>query len=426
VKKEKPKRKKGIQRRIFSSLLIIGILPGVLVILLMFLGGKNTLIKANGEHLGKIAEEISDKVGLFLQYKTQEAKYLDDVPALRKLTELNNMISSVRVGSTGYAQLIDGTGTILVHPEKDQEDKTVPPEILSQIKKEKSGWIWSELNEQVGLFQVGFSSVSLTGPTGEVSSERAWVVLVAQDSKEALSPLIALLWKVSLLGFAMILVLSFVELYRAHKIVKPIEILQEGASIIGKGNLAHRIKIKTGDEIEALADEINEMTEKLLQFQQELTLRNKDLATQNEMMRAMANSLHIDEVLSILVDQIRTHLEFDRVGLFLVNKADDTLEQRIGTDVQGQVTLTEKKVIPILEKSGPMGKMMVRGEKFFITNDYFNDPRISKDCEEVRMSDPNVMGRALVLIVFRNDVLGVIALDNLISGKTVSKENVKI
>jgi len=426
VKKEKPKRKKGIQRRIFSSLLIIGILPGVLVILLMFLGGKNTLIKANGEHLGKIAEEISDKVGLLLQYKTQEAKDLDDVPALRKLTELNNMISSVRVGSTGYAQLIDGTGAILVHPEKDQEDKTVPPEILSQIKKGKSGWIWSELNEQVGLFQVGFSSVSLMGPTGEVSSERAWVVLVAQDSKEALSPLIALLWKVSLLGFAMILVLSFVELYRAHKIVKPIEILQEGASIIGKGNLAHRIEIKTGDEIEELADEINEMTEKLLQFQQELTLRNKDLATQNEMMRAMANSLHIDEVLSILVDQIREHLEFDRVGLFLVNKEDDTLEQRIGTDVHGQVTLTEKKVIPILEKSGPMGKMMVRGEKFFITNDYFNDPRISKDCEEVRMSDPNVMGRALVLIVFRNDVLGVIALDNLISGKTVSKENVKI
>ncbi len=549
------KQKKGIQKRIFSSLLIVGILPGVLVIILMFVGGKNALERSNGNHLANIAQETSDKVQLFLQYKAQEVKNLGLVPYLRKLVEqtnvdkqpkteegtpqplwtmaedivnyiqeylrqygqgnfkvgedseyldifltnaqgdllnpndgteeynlsqwpewqqsfkkgqgklvvsdvvfdrrwgrpvikiaspvmdekalkavgvifmvldaksLSQMISEVRVGNTGFAQLVDSEGKIMIHPNKFQENKTLLRSIFQQVQSDGRGWIWSSQKER---FQLGFSPVPILPPAKGLPSEQNWYLLIAQDSKEGLATLFALLFKVSLFGLAMILVLSFVELYRAHKIVKPIERLQQGASIIGQGDLSHRIQIKTGDEIEALADDINEMTRKLQKSQEEVNLRNKDLATQNEMMRAMANSLHIDEVLSILVDQIRKHLQFDRVGLFLVNKQDNTLVQRIGTDVYGHVTLSEKKTIPIDENSGPMGHMMVHGEKLFITNDYFKDPRVDKTCVEYEQSDPNVSGRALVAIVFRQDVLGIIALDNLLSGKIVSEDNVTI
>lgn len=554
------KEKKGIQKRIFSSFLIVGILPGILVIILMFVGGKNTLERANGVHLAKIAEETSDKVQLFLQYKAQEVKNLGLVPYLRKLVEQTNqdqkqsqpgevkqplwtmaedivnyiqeylsqygrqvvlgteidsveyldifltnakgdllnpndateeynlnvwpewkksfnegkgkvvvsdihydrrwgrsvikiaspvmdensiqavgvilmvldsetlrqMITNVRVGSTGFAQLVDAQGKIMIHPRTDQEDKFLFRSIFKNMKEEQKGWIWSQEDKAINRYQLGFFPLPIIPQAPGVTSSQNWFVLVSQDAKEGLTPLFALLWKVSIFGAAMILVLSFVELYRAHKIIKPIEILQKGASIIGQGDLSHRIHIKTGDEIEALADDINDMTEKLQKSQEEVTIKNRDLATQNEMMRAMANSLHIDEVLSILVDQIRKHLEFDRVGLFLVNKADNSLVQRIGTDVHGHVTLSEKKVVPIDENSGPMGHMMVHGEKLFITNDYFNDPRVDKSCTEYKLSDPNVAGRALVAIVFRNDVLGIIALDNLISGKTISEENVNI
>lgn len=413
----KVKEKKGIHRRIFSSLLIVGILPGMLVVLLMFVGGKNALEQTNGDHLGKIAEEISDKIRLLLLYQTPEVKNLETV---------NNMIRNVRVGSRGFAQLVDANGNVLVHPRETLENGPLEANVFKKISREKSGWLWFQQEGYANRFQIGFSPVYLPAQLIEKESDQIWYVLITQDSQEGLAPLYSLLWKVSVFGVAMILVLSFVELYRAHKIVKPIEVLQQGALIIGQGNLKHRIHLKTGDEIEALADEINEMTQKLLTFQEELTLRNKDLATQNEMLRAMANSLHIDEVLSILVDQIRKHLEFDRVGLFLVNKSNSTLVQRIGTDVHGHITLSEKKEIPIDETTGPMGHMVVHGEKIFITNDYFHDPRISPECEEVKQSDNQVAGRALVAIVFRNDVLGIIALDNLISGKMISEENVKI
>ncbi len=402
--------KKGIQARIFSSLLIVGILPGILVIVLMFIGGKNTMEQANGVYLAKVAEETGEKIKLFLQYKTEELKdpYSLDGQVFRDL------ITSVRIGTTGFAQWVDPQGKILIHPQSEEENQTLSLSLFHAIKKGGQGWLWLQKKGEKNRYQIGYASLS------------EGFVLVVQDSQEGLLPLVALLWKVSLFGAAMILALSLVEIYRAHKIVKPIAELQKGALIIGQGNLAHRIQIKTGDEIEALADEINEMTAKLQRSQKEVQMRNRDLSTQNEMMRAMANSLHIDEVLSILVDQIRKHLEFDRVGLFLVNKTDRTLVQRIGTDTHGNVTLSEKKIIPIDEAAGPMGHMMVHREKFFITNDYFHDPRVSPECAEYKQSDTHVAGRALVAIVFRNDVLGIIALDNLLSGKTISEENVKI
>jgi nitrate/nitrite-specific signal transduction histidine kinase len=51
----------------------------------------------------------------------------------------------------------------------------------------------------------------------------------------------------------------------AKKIVQPIRRLQNAAARIGKGEKVGVLKIKTGDEIEALADEVNSMNELLQQ-----------------------------------------------------------------------------------------------------------------------------------------------------------------
>jgi methyl-accepting chemotaxis protein len=53
-------------------------------------------------------------------------------------------------------------------------------------------------------------------------------------------------------------------------VTKPLSELEKGVRIIGKGNLDYRVKIKTGDEIEQLAEEFNKMTEKLKNLISEL------------------------------------------------------------------------------------------------------------------------------------------------------------
>ena len=62
------------------------------------------------------------------------------------------------------------------------------------------------------------------------------------------------------LTIALAVIISF---YFAKKITQPLEQLRKGAEIIGKGNFEHRIKLKTGDEIEELGRTFNQMAEDL-------------------------------------------------------------------------------------------------------------------------------------------------------------------
>ena len=57
--------------------------------------------------------------------------------------------------------------------------------------------------------------------------------------------------------------IGFVSYYFSKKITKPLKTLANDLEIIGKGNLGHIIKIKTGDEVEDLADSFNQMSSDL-------------------------------------------------------------------------------------------------------------------------------------------------------------------
>lgn len=62
---------------------------------------------------------------------------------------------------------------------------------------------------------------------------------------------------------AMILVVSFAAYRLSKRITQPILALNEGAKIVGGGNLDYQLEIKTGDEIEDLANAFSRMTNDL-------------------------------------------------------------------------------------------------------------------------------------------------------------------
>ncbi|GEM_PF-2495143 len=68
---------------------------------------------------------------------------------------------------------------------------------------------------------------------------------------------------VILLGF-------FVSIFLAERLVMPIRIFIKGTEEITKGNLDYRFEMKTGDEIEQLAEQFNQMTESLKESRKEL------------------------------------------------------------------------------------------------------------------------------------------------------------
>lgn len=78
-----------------------------------------------------------------------------------------------------------------------------------------------------------------------------------------------------------ILGLIFLGVILPWFITQPIIKLHRGAELIGKGNLSHRISIRTGDELQELANEFNRMAEHLQasysQLEEKVKERTKDL-----------------------------------------------------------------------------------------------------------------------------------------------------
>lgn len=77
-------------------------------------------------------------------------------------------------------------------------------------------------------------------------------------------------------GIIYVIIGLFISLFLAKLITKPVEELATGAEILGSGNLYYRINLKTGDEMEILANSLNNMAEKLNESYSSLEQRVKE------------------------------------------------------------------------------------------------------------------------------------------------------
>src|SRR5499425_1721325 len=89
----------------------------------------------------------------------------------------------------------------------------------------------------------------------------------------------------------------FASLVIGRRVVRPIEILRRGAARIGSGDLDHRLEIKTGDELQELADEFNKMTAQLQEsyanLEQKVEDRTRELTVALEQQTATGEVLRV-------------------------------------------------------------------------------------------------------------------------------------
>ena len=116
-----------------------------------------------------------------------------------------------------------------------------------------------------------------------------WAVFIERPVDEAYEPIYASLLRTAILLFIGLGVALLATLLVRRRVVRPLETLRKGVELIRKGDLSARLDIKTGDEIEILADEFNEMAahlndayssleRKVAERTQELTAANDKLA----------------------------------------------------------------------------------------------------------------------------------------------------
>jgi len=90
-----------------------------------------------------------------------------------------------------------------------------------------------------------------------------WFIFVNQEASEVFAPAKKLIAQAATLTLIIIICLIFVTYIFATKFTVPIKKLCDAVLEIGKGNLDRKVDVKSGDEIEQLADSFNRMLDDL-------------------------------------------------------------------------------------------------------------------------------------------------------------------
>jgi signal transduction histidine kinase/CheY-like chemotaxis protein len=168
-----------------------------------------------------------------------------------------DVITQIRVGRTGLAYVVDGSGNLVAHPDISLVLRKTSMLPLAHVAALAKGG--DRVDSRFARDLDGQEVLSASAPTGPLG----WSVFVELPRDEALEPLYLLAQRGALFALAALALAVGASVLLARRMVKPIRALQAGAQAIGEGRLDGRIDVRTGDEIEALAHQFNTMTSRL-------------------------------------------------------------------------------------------------------------------------------------------------------------------
>ena len=171
-----------------------------------------------------------------------------------------DVISRIKVGEKGLAYVVDSRGHLIAHPDISYVLQKLDLSGLPQVAAAREGAAAADV-ERVTIAKSSQGHEVLTGYA--TIQPLGWHVFVEQPLAEAFAPLYASLKRTGLLLLAGLILAVLASLYVARRMVQPIQVIRGGAAQLATGNLDQRIEVKTGDELEALAEQFNAMAAKL-------------------------------------------------------------------------------------------------------------------------------------------------------------------
>ena len=171
-----------------------------------------------------------------------------------------NVVSQIKVGKQGKAYVIDRESRLIAHPDISLVLRNSNLAHLQQVKTARANLAGRQENgvdEATDLqgrpVLVAYAPVERLG----------WLVFVELPLSEAYAPLYASLERTGALLAGGLVLALLSGLFLARRMVVPIRTLREGAARFGAGNLSQRISLHTGDELETLAGQFNDMAGRL-------------------------------------------------------------------------------------------------------------------------------------------------------------------
>jgi two-component system, NtrC family, sensor kinase len=268
-----------------------------------------------------------------------------------------DVVSKIKVGQHGRAYVVDADGRLIAHPDISLVLRNTDMSHLAQVQRARGGPGAQEVQQtdDINGHKV-LTAYAAVNPLG-------WFVFVETPIEEAYAPLYA---SIQRMGYVLLgaLALAFVAgMFLAGRMVVPIQALRAGAARLGGGDLSQRINIKTGDEVEALADQFNEMAGELQESYADL--ENKVEQRTAELSESLEQQTAISEILRV------------------ISNSPGDVKPVLDTVAENAARICEAQIVDIVLVDG---NVLRAGAAF---------GELSRDIGEVPIDRSTIMGRAI-------------------------------
>ncbi len=207
------------------------------------------------------------------------------------LTWLQNLISSIKIGETGYAFMISGNGTFVTHPDEKLIMNDTIFSMAEAVQDPRMRGIGKDMIKGNSGF-VPFRSI-VTGKECWMAyapvPSSGWSLGVLFPKEELMADINRLNRTVFILGILGFLVLFAIIVVISGSITKPLRILASKTRDIARGDLDFELTpVRSGDEVGRLAAAFIYMREALKRYIKDLT----DTTAKKERMESELNIAH--------------------------------------------------------------------------------------------------------------------------------------
>jgi signal transduction histidine kinase len=274
------------------------------------------------------------------------------------------VISRIKVGQAGHAYVVDASGNLIADPDISMVLRKTNLSSLAQVRAAQSAERAADSVEAATIADDFRGQRVLTAHAA--ITPLGWLVFLEQPVGEAFKPVYASIVRSVLLLLAGLGLSVLASLVLARKIVRPIRVLQAGAAVIGAGDLGHRIEVRTGDELEALAQEFNrtaaQLQESYANLEQKVQERTRELTEALEQVQALAevsravgSTLDLETVLNTIVARA-VQLSATRGGvIYEYDEATQQFQVRGSHRVEEEV-VEALRAVPLRLGEGAVGK----------------------------------------------------------------------